>query len=118
VGAAVDPIFTPPWNRCTQATARVITALGFRLLSREWRAPPLAINGLAELPVRIDWVRLDPDARGASLADAIRAGRPVGVMFHYAVMAPTEADDFLRLIAWHERARPLAMHAVSAARAG
>lgn len=81
LGDGVDPILTPPWNRCTDHTGRALCALGFGLLSREWRASPLGIPGLAELPVRIDWVRLAPAARGARLAEAIRAGRPVGVCF-------------------------------------
>jgi peptidoglycan/xylan/chitin deacetylase (PgdA/CDA1 family) len=109
LGDAPDPIFTPPWNRCTEETARGVAALGFRLLSREWRAPRHGITGLAELPVRIDWVRLDPAARGARLAEAIRDDQPVGVMLHHAVMRAAEADDLLRLIAEHERARSLSM---------
>jgi hypothetical protein len=109
LGDAPDPIFTPPWNRCTEETAHGVAALGFRLLSREWRAPPLGIPGLPELPVRIDWVRLDRAARAARLAEAIRDGQPVGVMFHHAGMSAAEADDLLRLIAEHERARPLSM---------
>jgi len=52
------------------------------------------------------------------VAEAVRAGHPVGVMFHHAVMTAAEADDFLGLIARHERARPRSMHAVSAARVG
>jgi predicted deacetylase len=109
LGDAAEPIFTPPWNRCTVGTGRRLAALGFRLLSREWRATPLGIPGLAELPVRIDWVRLAPEVRGARLAEAIRAGGPVGLMFHHAVMERGEAGDLLGLIAGHERARPLSM---------
>ena len=38
LGARVDPIFTPPWNRCTADTGRCLAALGFEVLSREARA--------------------------------------------------------------------------------
>lgn len=109
LGGAFDPIFTPPWNRCTEATARSVRALGFRLLSRESRARPLGVPGLAELPVRIDWVRRDQGARGAALVDAIRGRHAVGIMFHHAVMRAREADDLLGLVAEHERAWPLSM---------
>ena len=55
LGARVDPIFTPPWNRCTADTGRCLAALGFEVLSREARAAPLDVPGLHELPVSIDW---------------------------------------------------------------
>jgi peptidoglycan/xylan/chitin deacetylase (PgdA/CDA1 family) len=109
LGDALDPIFTPPWNRCTEATARSLRLLGFRLLSREWRARPLGVPGLAELPVRIDWVRLDQAARGAALVDAIRGRHAVGIMFHHAVMRAREADDLLGLVAEHQQVRPRSM---------
>jgi peptidoglycan/xylan/chitin deacetylase (PgdA/CDA1 family) len=83
----VEPIFTPPWNRCTRKTGIVLTELGFEILARESRAEPLGIPGLAEVPIRVDWVK--PDAP-MQLADAIRAGGRVGVMFHHAEMT---ADD-------------------------
>src|SRR5437867_7417220 len=35
LGDAVAPFFSPPWNRCTQATGRLLVELGFRVLSRD-----------------------------------------------------------------------------------
>jgi hypothetical protein len=96
----VDPIFTPPWNRCTVATGRALVAAGFRVLSRESRAPALGLKGLDELPVHVDWfahrrgVRLTPAELGQLLAAEGRSGRPVGVMLHHAVM---DGDDLRRL---------------------
>ena len=55
LGARVDPIFTPPWNRCTAETGRCLAELGFEVLSRESRAAPLGVPGLRELPVSVDW---------------------------------------------------------------
>ena len=52
----VDPIFTPPWNRCTPDTGDALAELGFAALSREPRAEPLGVPGLRELPVQLDWV--------------------------------------------------------------
>jgi predicted deacetylase len=118
LGGLVDPIFTPPWNRCTDVTGGCLAELGFRVLSREARAEPLGIPGLRELPVSIDWfahdhgVRLAPAQLGRRIAEAIGGAARVGVMFHHAVMDAAEmarADELLALIAGHENARATAM---------
>ena len=96
LGDAPEPIFTPPWNRCTDATAHALAVLGFRVLSRESRAAELDAAGLQELPVHVDWfahrkgVRLTRAELGDRLAAATAGGGPVGVMLHHAVM---DADD-------------------------
>ena len=64
LGDRVDPIFTPPWNRCTPDTGRALAPLGFEVLSRESRAEPLGEPGLLELPVSVDFVRLDAGRGG------------------------------------------------------
>jgi peptidoglycan/xylan/chitin deacetylase (PgdA/CDA1 family) len=114
----VEPIFTPPWNRCTVETGECLVELGFAVLSREAKAEPLGVPGLRELPVRLDWfahdhgTRLTPDALMERLAGAIAAGGPVGIMFHHPVMDDAEmerAAQLLALLAGHERvvARPM-----------
>jgi hypothetical protein len=113
LGDAVQPIFTPPWNRCTVETGRCLVDHGFRVLSRESRAAPLDLPGLRELPVRVDWfahrhgVRLSPPELGAQLGAALRADAgPVGLMFHHAVMDTddvTRAGELLALLARHPR---------------
>ena len=106
LGDRVDPIFTPPWNRCTPDTGTALAELGFRVLSRESRAEPLGVRGLFELPVHIDWVRLSPLELGARIAGAIQSGGPVGLMFHHAVMEDMRPmADLLSLLAGHERVR-------------
>ena len=118
LGARVDPIFTPPWNRCTADTGRCLAALGFEVLSCEARVAPLDVPGLHELPVAIDWFahrhgeRLRPAELGRRIADVIGLGGPVGVMFHHAVMDDAEmrrAGELLSVIAGHSRARPALM---------
>ena len=114
----VDPIFTPPWNRCTPETGAVLAELGFAILSRESRAEPLGISGLRELPVQLDWVRLTPDDLDARLAAAVRGGGPVGVMFHHAEMDAAEmarACELLDLLAGHTQARVQPMMEVATA---
>lgn len=101
LGPALDDLFTPPWNRCSQPTVDALRELGIRVLSREHRAAPLVTDGLAELPVHVDWMKWrtvsanGPDlaALDQALAQAVAAalpGMPVGLMLHHAVM--TDAD--------------------------
>jgi hypothetical protein len=115
LGGAVDPVFTPPWNRCTADTGRCLAELGFVALSRESRAEPLGVAGLPELPVRVDWVRLSADALAGRLADAFVCRGPAGVMFHHEVMDAADmrrAGELLSLVADHPRARPAVMAAL------
>jgi hypothetical protein len=112
LGDILQPIFTPPWNRCTAATGACLAELGFSVLSREARAEPLGVPGLRELPVRVDWVRLEVVALVARLVAAVGSGEPVGVMFHHAEMDDDAMDrtgELLALVAGHERAdaRPM-----------
>ena len=109
LGDRVDPIFTPPWNRCTAATGRCLVELGFEVLSRESRAQPLEVAGLSELPVHVDFVRLEPHELARRAAVRIRAGGPLGVMLHHEVMdaaAMRHAGELAELIATHPGARP------------
>ena len=105
LGDLVQPIFTPPWNRCTVTTGRCLVELGFSVLSREWRATPLELPGLDERPIRVDWLKPEFIAH---LSEAIRDGGRVGVMFHHAVMDTDDiarADELLALLGRHERVR-------------
>jgi peptidoglycan/xylan/chitin deacetylase (PgdA/CDA1 family) len=109
-------IFTPPWNRCTLDTARAVHDLGFAMLSREHRDEPFGLDGLAELPVHLDFARLAPEALDERFAALVSQGGPVGVMFHHAVMdreAFDRARELLDLLARHEavRARHMLMRA-------
>ena len=126
-GLAVTDIFTPPWNRCTAETGEALRAAGFRVLSRDATAWPLGVEGLSELPVRVDWfarrkgVRLGPEELGALLAEAARdAASPVGVMFHHGPMDDGElsrAGELLALLAAHPSARCRLMSAFAEAHA-
>jgi hypothetical protein len=105
LGNAPEPIFTPPWNRCTAETGHALVELGFLVLSRESRAEPLGIDRLQEVPISVDWVKADAIER---LARAIGEGGRVGVMFHHAEMDAAElarADELLALLASDDRVR-------------
>jgi peptidoglycan/xylan/chitin deacetylase (PgdA/CDA1 family) len=113
LGDRAEPIFTPPWNRCTAQTGALVAELGFAMLSREARAAPLGVPGLRELPVSVDWCK---DDRAERVAAAIDAGGPVGVMFHHDVMDAEDlrqASELLALLA--ERARPARMMELASA---
>ena len=99
---AIDPVFTPPWNRCSAATGEAVLAAGHRVLSRDESAGTLCRPGLTEVAVTVDWcasedgVRASPDVLGRRLAAVVAAGGPVGVMLHHAVMDASERAAALR----------------------
>lgn len=120
-GPTIDPIFTPPWNRCTTTTAVCLRAAGFSYLSRDVTASEIDTEGLRELPIAVDWfkqrqgIRLTPDEIGASLSDTARGCGTVGVMLHHAVMDQNEHTrlaELLQLVSAHAQARCVLMRDV------
>jgi predicted deacetylase len=113
-GALVDPIFTPPWNRCTADTGAAVVAAGFDVLSRDHTAAPLNRDDLREVPVTVDWfgqtkgvpwTRVEVAER---IAAGVGAGGPVGIMLHHAVTDDANLvalDDLLALLCAHPAAR-------------
>jgi predicted deacetylase len=125
IGPLVQPMFTPPWNRCTPETAHCLIDLGFEVLSRDGSATPLDVAGLTELPVHLDWhahrhgVRLTLTEWGAALATEVNTTQPVGIMLHHAVIAEEEQEAILQLLgvlAEHDHVRSAAMMAVARTR--
>jgi Uncharacterized protein conserved in bacteria (DUF2334) len=121
LGPTVDPIFTPPWNRCTPETGECLVELGFHALSRESGAVPLSTPGLAELPIDQDWfahrkgVRLGRDHWAQSLTSKLESRNPIGIMFHHAVMDASEmqaAAELLAALGTHPRAQCRTMHSL------
>jgi hypothetical protein len=108
--AQIDPIFTPPWNRCTAATGSAVLAAGLSVLSSESHATRLAAHGLAEVPVSVDWfargrgTRLTRGELGSRLAERARPGGSVGVLLHHALMDAAERADLGALLALLTRA--------------
>jgi hypothetical protein len=118
-GLLVQPIFTPPWNRCLTRTGECLLRLDFKALSRGYSAGRLNISGLHELPVRVDWFakhkgeRLRLNKIGELIASAINEAEPVGLMFHHALMDEGErksVSELLILLAAHDRAQCRLMH--------
>ena len=98
LGDVLDPIFTPPWNRCTADTGAALIELGIEVLSRDSTAEPLVVAGLDELVVQVDWfaarkgARLSRPQLGELLAERAAGPAPLGVMLHHAVMDTAEFE--------------------------
>jgi len=118
-GEHLDPIFTPPWNRCTEVTGRVLLEHGIATLSRDLTAGLLNLERLTECPIHIDWLAKAKGRRipfsdvssviARRMADATVR---VGIMLHHAEMCD---DDFaacealLRTVAGHPKVRIVPM---------
>lgn len=119
VGAFVDPVFTPPWNRCDAETVALLAEVGCRVLSRDSTARPVPLHGLSALPVSVDWSACARTGTlSGRLAEAIAidgaAGKPVGVMLHHADLVPEGRDrlrELLSLLVEHPNARCTSMMA-------
>ena len=117
LGAAVDPIFTPPWNRCNQTTVDLLRSLPYMALSRDHNATALQLSGLAEIPVRVDlsrWERMDGGLLklGQEIADTVATGAPIGIMLHHAAMSQDACNavgSLLDLLRRHGQARCVSM---------
>jgi hypothetical protein len=121
-GPRVDPVFTPPWNRCVPAIADILVPFELKVLSRDSTAPRLDRPDLVETPVTVDWfghrkgIRLTRAELGDAIAESIRRDEAVGVMLHHAVTDEADLagiDDLLALVAGHEHAHPSTIMAVA-----
>lgn len=113
-GDLSDPIFTPPWNRCTIKTADCLVDLGFKYISRDETALPFGLDGLEEIPINIDWfakkkgIPLGKEAVGNNIAEKIKGGNRVGIMFHHALMDENEmlgVEALFKLLSAHKNAK-------------
>lgn len=112
LGPITESIFTPPWNRCTVATAVCLRLEGFTVLSRDINATQFGAPGLSELPISIDWfgrrkgVRVTPKQIGESLSKAASSPAPVGVMLHHPLVDDEERQrigELLKLLSSHSQ---------------
>ncbi|MBX2885880.1 MAG: DUF2334 domain-containing protein [Granulosicoccus sp.] len=99
-----EPIFTPPWNRCSSDTAEALQQLGFSLLSRITGSE--AIGGrINELPVAVDWlkkkkgVRLENDDIVKLTCRAFEDNNSyLGIMLHHEHMDAENREQLSQLI--------------------
>lgn len=101
---ALDPIFTPPWNRCTQTTVECLEELDFKLLSRDSTAEKLNINKLKQVPVHLDWskiIKTAPDPLlqlGQTIANLLMNHALTGIMLHHADMDAQNLPPLMELL--------------------
>ena len=88
----LQPLFTPPWNRCGTKTLELLPRLGFKALSRDTGSRPEAPPGLTEWPVNVDLhTRKEPDPqtgydRLMADVEAGVASGVCGIMIHHDLM--------------------------------
>jgi hypothetical protein len=83
----VDPIFTPPWNRCAPSTAKALSDFGFAMISDDG-ALSKADCDAPSLPISFDWER---HRRSGELipklaTHILSAEQSVGIMLHHQTM--------------------------------
>jgi hypothetical protein len=104
LGTANDPVFTPPWNRCSQEAVDCLVELGFEILSRDVSAKPLSTGILKQAPVSINWSRIiktshQPESDIADQLVSSFTQNPVtGIMFHHADMAPEHLTGLTQVL--------------------
>ena len=103
LGERFVPIFTPPWNRCSQITLELLATANYLGVSRSDGATPRAPQGLTEINVNVDlhtrrkmtpaqaWPDLWQELQGA-----IQSGQ-CGFMIHHQRMNPA-AFEFLNIL--------------------
>jgi hypothetical protein len=115
MGRAFYPLFTPPWNRCSEITLALLAEMRYRAVSRSRNAPPPPPAGLPDLAVDVD-LHTGPAASAAQgwqrLQDALAAGlrRPVcGIMIHHQRMNPAAFAFLERLLVTLRRQRRITL---------
>jgi hypothetical protein len=122
----IQPVFTPPWNRCERITAELLAESGYRVLSRHVGEPPASVPGLVEAPVSVDWSyakrdghRLTPAQLGELAAERVQLASPVGINLHHAVMDGAELeqlDELCGVLSEHPAAHCRPLLAIAAGR--
>lgn len=92
LGDDFSPVFTPPWNRCGEATLRALAKLDFQAVSRSRGARPDPPATLPDFQVNVDLhTRKEPTAERAftallhELEDGLASGQ-CGIMIHHQRM--------------------------------
>jgi hypothetical protein len=111
LGAAFQPFFTPPWNRCSRDSVLALKELGFRAISRSLGARPDCSDILPDIQVNVDLhTRKDIDATSslnallAELESSLASGH-CGIMLHHQRMNG-HALNLLDLLLGHLSQRP------------
>lgn len=92
LGSSFTPVFTPPWNRCSEATLESLKDCEFKAISRSSGAAPDAGDDLPDIFINIDLhTRKEATPEQAwenlltEIVQAAESGR-MGVMIHHKIM--------------------------------
>jgi len=87
------PAFTPPWNRCTDDTLRVLDQLGFQVFSADKNGRQRDGDNFREISITLDLFRWPggaalkaPEEIIDSLIEQMSRGETVGILLHHKVM--------------------------------
>ena len=116
-GKAFSPVFTPPWNRCTEATYRALDQLGFLALSKLSGGEPVAGYTFRELSVTLDLFRWKggammkaPDEFIRELTGQLQDMDTVGIMLHHKVMDENAFALIGKLVEELDRSEAVCLH--------
>jgi len=103
-GELIEPVFTPPWNRCTSECCQALAELDFTVLSRIVGSDELDHFGLADVSVSIDWQKKRDGARLSGPDFCHYATRQIerqtiiGIMLHHETMDDAELECLARFL--------------------
>jgi len=104
-GDSVEPIFTPPWNRCTHDTVAALRKLGIRVLSRINGSTSLIFDEMVcPLDVHVDWFKRRKGQRLNWPDFCTYASKQfskydtVGIMLHHQEMDNVELERFTEFV--------------------
>lgn len=92
LGPLNQPVFTPPWNRCSQETLQALQALDFKGISRSRGAKPQTLQSLPDFQVNVDLhtrKETSPEHGFNKLLEEIEQGLAsgrCGIMLHHQRM--------------------------------
>ncbi|MGE0885457.1 MAG: hypothetical protein AB7P14_18065 [Blastocatellales bacterium] len=95
-GDGWSAVFTPPWNRCTEATYRGLDQLGFVALSKDRGKQPVTGCGFREISITLDLYRWNggpamksPENILDELVLQMDELDTIGILLHHKVMNST-----------------------------
>lgn len=116
LGPMFSPYFTPPWNRCSFETIRILGDTGFKALSRSSGAQPESSPLLSDLNINVDLhTRKELNSAdclaglAGELEKAAYTGR-IGIMIHHQRMngkAFELLDGLLDIVSKHAQLNPV-----------
>jgi hypothetical protein len=100
MGKDFFPVFTPPWNRCSDHTLQVLQELGFVAVSRSRGSKPQSLANLPDFSVSVDLHTRKEKDPAAGLDNLVKEFKQAagsgdcGIMIHHQMMNEA-AFDFL-----------------------